>query len=300
MIRFANLIKSYSVNIQVSSIKSDGDPGGIKPASIFFFLNHIFSGTQTKLKRDLFSEGASNNLSLAPTAYAAIVAPPVLPVRALPPVSCTVMPSVQDHVSVPNGTSKPVRPSILPMRKSMHAHVETGAGQRPSKLGKGAEPATNLLGIHYAQAKDRKRRDIEDCHNDNAVLVPPNQVSKRVLQHKKVQLPSEGTVFNAPKTIEEIRAQKKAKTVTKPVKRKLSASSFAAPVAEVLDKLPVSARTTRERSEASGGEIKSAANTAQAPLEPQLAENGDIEDFDVDVVDDDDFEAQMRALEDAL
>jgi len=279
----------------------------IKPASIIFFLNHIFSGTQTKLKPDLSSEDASNNPSFAPTAHTTTVAAPVLPVRALSPANCTVMPFAQDNVSLPNCIPKPVGTSIVPIKKSVHAQIEAGAGQpQASKLlGRAAEPppATNFpLGIQYVQTKDRKRKDIEDCRNSGAVMMPPNQVSKRVLQHKKVQLPSEDTVFNAPKTIEEIRAQKKMKAVAKPVKGKLSAVSSAAPVAKVIDKLPVSGRTLKEKSEASGGEIKSAVNTAEAPLEPQPAENGDTEDFeiDVDAIDDDDFEAQMRALEDAL
>lgn len=280
----------------------------IQPTSNLFFLTQLFSGTQTKLKTNLFSEGASNP-DLVPIAYAASVTAPVLPVRALPPAKCDVMPSVQGHVSAPNGLAKPVRPSIRPLQECMHAHLEAGAGQRPSKLlGRAAEPppATNdPLGIQNVLAKDRKRKDTEDFRNFNAGMGPSNQPSKPILQHKKVQPPAgpiEDTVFNAPKTIEEIRAQKKVKTETKPMKTEVSAAAPSAPVAKVIDKPPVSARTSREKSDNSGFEIKSALNTDQEPLEPQLANNEVIEDFDidVDVIDDDDFEAQMRALEDAL
>ncbi|KAH7622050.1 hypothetical protein Ndes2526B_g02874 [Nannochloris sp. 'desiccata'] len=294
-----------------------GESGHVKQSEkCYYFLQGrcskgnqcLFRHDQTKLKTNLFSEGASNP-DLVPIAYAASVTAPVLPVRALPPAKCDVMPSVQGHVSAPNGLAKPVRPSIRPLQECMHAHLEAGAGQRPSKLlGRAAEPppATNdPLGIQNVLAKDRKRKDTEDFRNFNAGMGPSNQPSKPILQHKKVQPPAgpiEDTVFNAPKTIEEIRAQKKVKTETKPMKTEVSAAAPSAPVAKVIDKPPVSARTSREKSDNSGFEIKSALNTDQEPLEPQLANNEVIEDFDidVDVIDDDDFEAQMRALEDAL
>jgi hypothetical protein len=142
---------------------------------------------------------------------------------------------------------------------------------------------------------DRKRKDVQDSSNDNA-RAPHSEPSKpkpALQPTRKVQPPAapvEDAIFSAPKTIEEIRAQKKAKTETKSLKTKPPARK-----AQIPTKAPASTRAVKENN----GESKPVVNTEQELPEQDVAtvEEEDIGDFDVD---DDDFEAQMRALEDAL
>lgn len=218
-----------------------------------------FSGMQDKLMARI------SNSNIAPTSGVVAVAAPAPPSHALPPAKASsARPSVPGHVAVPNAKATDVQPSTDQL-KIMHVPLDVKPGQRPSNLAGGIKilsaeprPATcNPDDIRLLQTTQRKRKEQEDCINDNAgipSLQPPTS------QNKKVQRPAavvEDVVFNAPKTIEEIRAEKKVKN-------------------------------------------SKAINTNEEPPGQSVptVEDEDI-DFDVDGVDDD-FEAQMRALEDAL
>jgi hypothetical protein len=271
---------------------------------------------QSKLKRNASLVSAPNKLSPVPTVHLArVAAPAVAPSSAPPPSKSTVGSFGQGHVSVPNGMAKDGRLSSILLNKYADARLESGTDQRPSRLlslSADPQPATSApVSILDAQVIDRKRKNIEDLHNFAAV-VPSSRPSKPVQQqHNKAQRsvgPNEGVVFNAPKTIEEIRAQKKVKrTETNPGKDKPPASGPAMPAAKVIPEPPAWAGTLNSiNATDTSDETKSVVATDANPKATDqhhnsVIEDEEIDDFDIDIVDDDDdFEAQMRALEEAL
>ena len=242
---------------------------------------------QAKLKPNVLSETTLKGPSLPPTL--ATVAAPASHIHTVAPVKSNALaPSAQGHVSTPNGNLINVRPSPAVLNNSTHRVVGRKNVQLPNPSGVlSADPQpqlSNFNNIQSSQLPYRKRKDQDECGNNNPGT-SSRQPPKPVPQRPNVQCPVaavDDVVFNAPKTIEEIRAQKKIKTENIVEKKSTPVTGTGAPAARMKPKLAASAK-------------------ALPPGESgAIIEVEDIDDFDVDGVDDDDFEAQMRALEDAL
>lgn len=157
--------------------------------------------------------------------------------------------------------------------------------------------------------RESRRKD------DGSAKPKPNDASKASLEQETTQ----ETTFDPPKSIEEIRQARssivrsdvlQSRTYDRTTERKLATPAFGDERSKAVEGNPVEMAEARAAAEQvqTVGRYENETKSGGAGSDPFLAKETELEELDVAIggtgddydVDDDDFEAEMRALEEAL